>query len=195
MVSGTARSIFKLWYRGAPADDFPESGWDKIMSLNVKALFYLTIALVNRSRSEEDTHKVNRLVPLLEKSARAYMPSRVINIASVAGLMSTDPTVTESGGLSEVGNGAYSCTLILCLMLNGIDQGTRRTFEGSVHPAVPPTSLAVRTEEHPGELYLSVSNSTYYHDSTSRTDIIVNAVVCSHPECPASESRKASTTS
>ncbi|EXJ57402.1 hypothetical protein A1O7_07750 [Cladophialophora yegresii CBS 114405] len=78
---------------GAPADDFPEHGWDKIMALNVKAIFYLTVALV----------------PLLEKSAVAKdLPSRVINIASVAGLMTSDPTVTEEGGLSVVGHGAYS---------------------------------------------------------------------------------------
>ena len=25
---------------GAPYDDFPENGWDKIMALNVKAIFY-----------------------------------------------------------------------------------------------------------------------------------------------------------
>jgi NAD(P)-dependent dehydrogenase (short-subunit alcohol dehydrogenase family) len=25
---------------GAPYDDFPESGWDKLMALNVKSIFY-----------------------------------------------------------------------------------------------------------------------------------------------------------
>jgi len=77
---------------GGAVDEFPENGWDKIMALNVKAIFYLTIALV----------------PLLEKSAAEYLPSRVINIASVGGIMTTDPTVTEAGGLSVVGHGAYS---------------------------------------------------------------------------------------
>lgn len=27
-------------FRGAPYDDFPESGWDKLMALNVKSIFY-----------------------------------------------------------------------------------------------------------------------------------------------------------
>jgi NAD(P)-dependent dehydrogenase (short-subunit alcohol dehydrogenase family) len=27
---------------GAPYDDFPESGWDKLMALNVKAIYYGT---------------------------------------------------------------------------------------------------------------------------------------------------------
>src|SRR5215218_2828325 len=30
---------------GAPFDEFPESGWDKVMDLNLKALFFLTQAL------------------------------------------------------------------------------------------------------------------------------------------------------
>ena len=30
---------------GAPYDDFPESGWDKIMAVNVKAIFYMTVGL------------------------------------------------------------------------------------------------------------------------------------------------------
>ena len=30
---------------GAPFDEFPESGWDKVMDLNVKSLFFLTQAL------------------------------------------------------------------------------------------------------------------------------------------------------
>ncbi|KIX97243.1 uncharacterized protein Z520_07358 [Fonsecaea multimorphosa CBS 102226] len=77
---------------GAPSDDFPEHGWDKIMALNVKAIFYLTIALV----------------PLLQKSASGNYPSRVINLASIAGLSTGDPTATGEGGLSVAGSGAYS---------------------------------------------------------------------------------------
>jgi NAD(P)-dependent dehydrogenase (short-subunit alcohol dehydrogenase family) len=31
---------------GAPFDDFPESGWDKVVDLNMKAPFFLTQALL-----------------------------------------------------------------------------------------------------------------------------------------------------
>lgn len=81
-------------YRGAPYHDFPESGWDKLMALNVKSIFYTTVGLE----------------PLLIKDATAQTPSRVINIASVAGLMTSDPTVTaeSGGGLAAAGNGTYS---------------------------------------------------------------------------------------
>ncbi len=35
---------------GAPFDDFPESGWDKVMDLNLKAPFFLTQALTPARR-------------------------------------------------------------------------------------------------------------------------------------------------
>lgn len=55
---------------GAPVDDFPEGGWDKVMNTNVKGVFFLT----------------QRLLPLLEAAATADSPSRVINIGSIDGI-------------------------------------------------------------------------------------------------------------
>ena len=55
---------------GAPIDEFPENGWDKVMDTNVKGVFFLT----------------QKMLPLLEKNADAENPSRVINIGSVDGL-------------------------------------------------------------------------------------------------------------
>ena len=55
---------------GANYDDFPESGWDKVVDLNLKTPFFLT----------------QQLTPLLEKKGTAEDPSRVINIASIDGL-------------------------------------------------------------------------------------------------------------
>ena len=55
---------------GAPLDEFPETGWDKVMDTNVKGVFFLT----------------QRLLPLLEAGATAEAPSRVINIGSVDGM-------------------------------------------------------------------------------------------------------------
>lgn len=55
---------------GAPLDEFPESGWDKVMDTNVKGVFFLT----------------QQLLPMLRKSANADDPARVINIGSVDGL-------------------------------------------------------------------------------------------------------------
>jgi NAD(P)-dependent dehydrogenase (short-subunit alcohol dehydrogenase family) len=55
---------------GAPVDEFPELGWDKVMDTNVKGVFFLT----------------QKLLPQLEAGATAEDPSRVINIGSIDGL-------------------------------------------------------------------------------------------------------------
>jgi len=77
---------------GAPYDNFPENGWDKVMALNVKSIFYLTIGVQ----------------PLLLKGTSADMPSRVINISSMAGISTVDVTTTEEGGMSSPGHGTFS---------------------------------------------------------------------------------------
>ena len=55
---------------GAPIEEFPESGWDKVMDINVKGPFFLTQALL----------------PLLEAAASAEDPARIINVGSIDGL-------------------------------------------------------------------------------------------------------------
>jgi len=74
---------------GGKWEDFPEKeGWDRVMNLNVKSIFYLTAALS----------------PLLAKDATNLTPGRVINISSVA---SVDPRA-DGGGLTDEGDGVYS---------------------------------------------------------------------------------------
>lgn len=55
---------------GAPLGEFPESGFDKVMDINVKAPFMLTQALL----------------PELERNATADDPGRVIMIGSIDGI-------------------------------------------------------------------------------------------------------------
>ena len=55
---------------GAPVEEFPEVGWDKVMDTNVKGVFFLT----------------QRLLPKLEAAATADDPARVINVGSVDGI-------------------------------------------------------------------------------------------------------------
>jgi len=55
---------------GAPLEEFPESAWDKVMDINVKGPFFLSRALL----------------PLLDKSATAEDPARIIMVGSVDGL-------------------------------------------------------------------------------------------------------------
>lgn len=57
---------------GAPIEQFPEIGWDKVMDTNVKGVFFLT----------------QKLLPLLRQAAAGPSPARVINIGSIDGLKS-----------------------------------------------------------------------------------------------------------
>ena len=55
---------------GESFETFPEAGWDKVMNLNVKSIFFLTQAMHD----------------LLKAGALAEQPAKVINIASIDGL-------------------------------------------------------------------------------------------------------------
>jgi NAD(P)-dependent dehydrogenase (short-subunit alcohol dehydrogenase family) len=55
---------------GAPLDEFPASGWDRVMHTNVEGIFHLTVALL----------------PALRAAASEADPARVINIGSIDGL-------------------------------------------------------------------------------------------------------------
>jgi NAD(P)-dependent dehydrogenase (short-subunit alcohol dehydrogenase family) len=55
---------------GAPLEEFPAVGWQKILATNVEGVFHLTIALLGELRA----------------SAKAEDPARVINIGSIDGL-------------------------------------------------------------------------------------------------------------
>jgi NAD(P)-dependent dehydrogenase (short-subunit alcohol dehydrogenase family) len=71
---------------GASFRDFPESGWDKVMDLNVKSVFFLT----------------QRLLSLLEAAGSADSFSRVINIGSIEGIR-TSHLETYSYAASKAG--------------------------------------------------------------------------------------------
>jgi NAD(P)-dependent dehydrogenase (short-subunit alcohol dehydrogenase family) len=67
---------------GADFDEFPESGWDKVMSLNVKTPFFLATPL--------------------RAAASAARPAKVINIASIDGIF-VNPMETYSYHASKAG--------------------------------------------------------------------------------------------
>ena len=71
---------------GAEFDEFPESGWDKVMTLNVKAPFFLTKALASALRA----------------AASPERPAKVINIASIDGIF-VNPMETYSYQASKAG--------------------------------------------------------------------------------------------
>lgn len=72
---------------GAELSQFPESGWDKVVDLNLKTPFFLTKALL----------------PQLRAAASPDRPGKVINIASIDGIfvnpMETYPYAASKAGL------------------------------------------------------------------------------------------------
>ncbi len=71
---------------GAAFDEFPESGWDKVLNLNLKSPFFLTQALHGA----------------LKLAASADQPAKVINIASIDGIR-LNPQETYSYHASKAG--------------------------------------------------------------------------------------------
>lgn len=55
---------------GAPIEEFPDAGWDKVLDTNVKGVFHLTVALL----------------PRLREAASVDDPARVMNVGSVEGI-------------------------------------------------------------------------------------------------------------
>jgi NAD(P)-dependent dehydrogenase (short-subunit alcohol dehydrogenase family) len=55
---------------GAPLEEFPPSGWSRVIDTNLEGIFHLTVALL----------------PALRAAAAADDPARVINIGSIDGL-------------------------------------------------------------------------------------------------------------
>ncbi len=55
---------------GAPLEEFPASGWDRVINTNLEGVFHLTVGLL----------------PALRAAASADDPARVINIGSIDGI-------------------------------------------------------------------------------------------------------------
>lgn len=87
---------------GAPFNEFPESGWDKVVDLNLKTPFFLT----------------QTFAPLLREAAKKQ-PSKVINVASIDGI-SVNPWETYSYAASKAGLIHLTRRMALRLIEDGI---------------------------------------------------------------------------
>jgi NAD(P)-dependent dehydrogenase (short-subunit alcohol dehydrogenase family) len=113
---------------GAEIDEFPEAGWDKVMDLNVKSLFFLTQALLPRLRaagSPED-------------------PARVINIGSINGL-SYAPLKNYSYTASKAAVHHLSRQLAVDLAGDAINVN-------AIAPGFFPSKMTAHMLEHEAEL-------------------------------------------
>jgi len=110
---------------GAPFLDFPERGWDNILAVNVKSIYYMTAGL-----SE-----------LLSKDSTSLDPGRVINISSTS---SVDPQ--SEGHLSSAGSGTYSYNTSKAAVNHLTSQlaltlGTRHITVNAILPGLFPSKM------------------------------------------------------
>lgn len=112
---------------GAPIEDFPEGGWDKIMDINVKSPFFLTQALL----------------PLLENGASAADPARIIMIGSIDGL-NVNPLPTFSYGPSKAAVHHLARTLATHL-------ADRHITANAIAPGLFPSKMTAATIDAMGD--------------------------------------------
>ena len=100
---------------GAPLEEFPEKGWDKVMDTNVKGPFFL----------------VQKLLPMLEAAGSKESPARVVNIGSIDGIR-TPVFETFSYGPSKAAIHAMTRQL-------GVQLAPRHILVNAIAPGPFPT--------------------------------------------------------
>jgi NAD(P)-dependent dehydrogenase (short-subunit alcohol dehydrogenase family) len=112
---------------GEPLQTFPESAWDKLLNLNLKAPFFLTRAFL----------------PLLEGAATDDDPARIVNVGSIDGLH-VPPMQTYSYSSSKAA--LHHLTRVLAKEL-----GPRRITVNAVAPGPFESKMMAATLDAFGE--------------------------------------------
>jgi NAD(P)-dependent dehydrogenase (short-subunit alcohol dehydrogenase family) len=106
-----------------PIDEFSEEGWDQVMDLNLKSVFFLT----------------QKLLPLLRAAASVRAHASVINVGSVGGLR-VGPKENYSYAASKAA--LHHLTGSLAKRLGG-----EQVTVNAIAPGVFPSRITVLTEE------------------------------------------------
>ena len=138
---------------GAPFDEFPEHGWDKVMDLNLKAPFFLT----------------QQLTPMLTKAhVTNGHQAKVINIASIDGL-SLNPMETFSYHASKAGMIHLTRRMAVTLAPRGIVVSAIAPAQG-VSASTPTWELLRSTSPRTPAITWSVKRSSSMEASPSSGD-------------------------
>lgn len=113
---------------GEPIDQYSEKGWDKVFDINLKGPFFL----------------IQKLLPLLRKSASAQSPARVINTASINGIV---PPALETFAYSSSKAGVIMLTRHLAKRL-----ATEHILVNAIAPGPFPSEMMKATLETLGDL-------------------------------------------
>jgi NAD(P)-dependent dehydrogenase (short-subunit alcohol dehydrogenase family) len=118
---------------GAPLEDYPDKAWAKVMDLNVKAVFQLTVALL----------------PELEAAATGDNPAKVINVGSVHGFV---PPTFDSYAYSASKGAVHQLTRHLAKKL-----GPRHIAVNAIAPGPFPSKMMAATIEAEGDVLVGES--------------------------------------
>jgi NAD(P)-dependent dehydrogenase (short-subunit alcohol dehydrogenase family) len=113
----------------APFEDYPEDGWDKVFSVNVKAPFFLT----------------QKLTPALRAAATTEDPARVISTSSINGLTVPD---LETYAYSASKAGLIHMTRVLAKKLSPLIN------VNTIAPGPFQSRMMKETLERKGEAYV-----------------------------------------
>ena len=157
---------------GAPFDEFPESGWDKVVNLNLKSPFFLTQALHAQ----------------LKAGAAGGQAAKVINIASIDG-QTVNPQETYSYAASKSGLIHLSKRMALRLIqdnivVNAICPGAfasemnkdARDHGDAVAARIPARRVGVDDDMAAAAIYLASRAGDYVVGTTLTVDGGVNLV-------------------
>jgi NAD(P)-dependent dehydrogenase (short-subunit alcohol dehydrogenase family) len=160
---------------GAPFDEFPEAGWDKVVDLNLKSPFFLTQALHGLLKASASANSGSR-------------PAKVINIASIDG-QTVNPQETYSYAASKAGLIHLSKRMALRLaedniVVNALCPGAfasemnrdARDHAETVSARIPARRVGVDDDMAAAAIYLASRAGDYVLGTTLTVDGGVNLV-------------------
>ncbi len=113
---------------GAPAEDHPLDAWDKLINLNLTGTFLITQMIAKQ----------------------AMLPAqygRIVNIASIAGLMGQDPRIVRAIAYNTTKGGVVNMTRALAA-----EWGAQGITVNAICPGFFPSKMSKSTIETTGEL-------------------------------------------
>ncbi len=108
---------------GAPLGEFPEKGWDKVMDLNVKSLFFLT----------------QSLLPLILAGSSKESPGRIINISSI---MAVAPM-----SMGTYSYGASKAAVVQLTRNLAHDLVKKQVLVNAIAPGFFPTKMTAKVDD------------------------------------------------
>ncbi|OAX36735.1 NAD(P)-binding protein [Rhizopogon vinicolor AM-OR11-026] len=130
---------------GSAFDNFPEEkGWDNVMAVNVKSLFYLT----------------SGLSAWLAKDASALDPGRVINISSVASVTPHAESMVSADGQGTWSYNVSKAAVNHLTSILAVKLGPQKITVNAICPGIFPTKMTAFGFKNAGEAKIVAAQPT-----------------------------------